>query len=184
MIYTIGHSNHAREAFMALLMRHQITALADVRSVPYSRRHPDYNREVLKEWLKPPEIAYVFLGEQLGGRSQAPADFTTSQIDYRRLKTKPSFAEGLERLRQGMTRYRIALLCAEKDPLNCHRGWLLAPELEDRGMAVCHILADGRLERHRPDTEDRLLEEASEDLFTERSERLVMAYRQRAGRAA
>ncbi len=177
MIYTIGHSNHPKEAFLALLERYRITALADVRSFPYSRRYPDYNREVLKEWIKSYGIAYVFLGEQLGGRSQ-PLDLTD------RLKTKPSLAQGLERLRQGMARYRIALLCAEKDPLNCHRGWLLAPELEDRGIAVCHILADGGLERHRPDTEDRLLEEASEDLFAQRSERLAMAYRQRAGSAA
>ncbi|MFN3920601.1 MAG: DUF488 family protein [Methylohalobius sp.] len=184
MIYTIGHSNHSLEAFLGLLTQHGITALADVRSVPYSRRHPDYNREVLQDWLKAHGIAYVFLGDQLGGRSRDPGDFAGERIDYGRLRAKEGFRAGIERLLQGREQCRIVLLCAEKDPLNCHRGLLIAPELEKRNVPVGHILADGCLERHRPDTETRLLKalgfSAEGDLFSSREELLEKAYWQQA----
>ncbi|MCX8048842.1 MAG: DUF488 domain-containing protein [Methylohalobius sp.] len=184
-LYTIGHCNHGREEFLHLLTQHGITALADVRSVPYSRRHPQYNRETLKDWLKEHGIAYVFLGDQLGGRSQDPADFTAQgYIDYERLKRKPSFQQGIERLRRGLEQYKIALMCAEKDPLNCHRGLLIAPELERIGIAVVHILADGSLERHRPQTENRLLPPEQQDCFSPYSEQLHLAYQRRAAEAA
>lgn len=188
MIYTIGHSNHPKEDFLQLLQKHRITALADVRSVPYSQRHPDYNREVLKDWLKQHEIAYVFLGDQLGGRSRDPSDFAGRRIDYSRLKAKEGFRAGIERLLQGEEQYRIVLLCAEKDPLNCHRGLLIAPELEKRNVPVRHILADGHLERHCPDTETRLLEtlgfSSEGDLFSSREELLEKAYWQQAQKFA
>ncbi len=188
-LYTLGHSNHRLEEFLGLLKQHGITALADVRSLPYSRRHPDYNREALKNSLKAHGIAYVFLGDSLGGRGQEREDFTPDGwVDYERLKGKARFKQGIERLKQGMVRYTIALLCAEKDPLCCHRGLMLAPALAKEGICVYHILADGSLERHCPESEDRLLDQLGYrqggDLFAPREELLAQAYRARANKVA
>jgi len=187
MIYTIGHSNHTPEAFLERLRRHGVTAVADVRSQPYSRRFPDYNRETLRDWLRRAGIAYVFLGRELGGRSDDPAHYDTEgRVDYERVAAAPPFREGLERLRRGMADYRIALLCAEREPLDCHRALLIAPRLQDLGVEVGHILADGRLEPHR-DTEARLLRLCGldGDLFGDPlPERLATAYRHRAAGVA
>ena len=187
MIYTIGHSNHTPDAFLERLRRHGVTAVADVRSQPYSRRFPDYNRETLRDWLRRAGIAYVFLGRELGGRSDDPAHYDAEgRVDYERVAAGPRFREGLERLRRGMADYRIALLCAEREPLDCHRALLIAPRLQDLGVEVGHILADGRLELHR-DTEARLLRLCGldGDLFGDPlPERLAAAYRHRAAGAA
>lgn len=147
-VLTIGHSTHALPVFVDLLQRHGVTAVADVRAAPYSRFNPQFNRESLANGLGPHGIAYVFLGGELGGRSDDPADYDDDgRIDYGRIGRMPSFQEGLERVTRGARR-RIALLCAEKEPLECHRGLLVAPALEARGVAVAHVRSDGGLETH------------------------------------
>lgn len=184
VIYTLGHSNHPLVEFIDLLRRHDITAVADVRSQPYSRRHPVYCREPLKTALHDAGIAYVFLGRELGGRSRDPAHYDgEGRIDYPRFAGSPLFGQGLDRLCQGMARYRIALLCAEKEPLDCHRGLLIAPRLQDVGIDVHHILAGGELECHRQ-TEERLLglyHLDGGDLIDNRERLLALAYRRRSG---
>ena len=148
MIYTIGHSTHQIEKFVSLLQQHGINAIADVRSVPYSRRNPQYNREALNEKLREQGIAYVYLGKELGGRSDDPGCYENGRVSYRLLAKTPLFRSGIERLRDGSTRNRVALMCAEKDPLNCHRTILVARELVEAGMDIGHILDNGHLETH------------------------------------
>lgn len=181
-IYTIGHSNHELSKFLALLRQHAISAVADVRSQPVSRRFPHYCREALHAWLKAQGIGYVFLGQELGGRSLDPAHYDAEgRIDYDKLAASLAFQRGIERLHQGIQKgYRIALLCAERDPLNCHRGLLIAPHLERCGIQVWHILGDGTLEPHCT-TERRLLSETG-DMFASQQEDLYLAYRQRAAK--
>ena len=145
---TIGHSTHPAEVFIELLRRNGVTALADVRATPYSRFNPQFNRESLVSSLVARGIAYVFLGSELGGRSNDPACYDNGHISYRRLGSTPSFHEGLDRVVQGATRHRIALMCSEKEPLECHRGLLVAPALEARGVSVAHIRPEGGLELH------------------------------------
>ena len=147
-IYTIGHSNHEVEDFLALLERYQINAVADVRSVPYSRWQPQFNREDLTEALKAHGIAYVFLGRELGARSDDPGCYENGRVKYRLLAKTPLFRSGIERIRDGCNRRRIVLMCAEKDPLDCHRTILVARELEGVGIHVTHILANGHVEPH------------------------------------
>lgn len=156
MIYTVGHSNHAIEDFIELLKQYDITALADVRSHPYSRYVPHYAKDALKTALTHVGIAYVFLGRELGARSQNPACYEQGKIQYDRLAQEPCFSEGIQRLVQGMAQYRIALMCAEKDPLACHRALLVARHLVKCDIAVNHIHADGHLETHEA-LEARLL---------------------------
>ena len=148
-IFTIGHSAHELSQFIKLLARHRIGAVADVRSMPYSRRHPQFNQVALKESLRANGIAYVYLGEELGARSNDPACYENGRVQFRKLAKTSLFRSGIERILDGGERMRVALMCAEKDPLDCHRAILVARELVRSGQDVKHILADGGTETHR-----------------------------------
>ena len=147
-VLTIGHSTHSLETFVNLLEAHSIGAVADIRSTPYSRYSPHFNREALRDALRRHQIRYVFLGRELGARSDDPACYENGRVQYKRLAQTELFQKGIERVESGSNAYRIALMCAEKDPLDCHRAILVAPALCRTGMPVQHILADGRLEDH------------------------------------
>lgn len=148
-IYTVGHSAHEIAYFTNLLARHDIEAVADVRSAPYSRRHPQFNRDALKEALRASGIAYVFLGKELGARSKDPSCYANGRVDFRKLAGTALFRSGIKRVLEGSRQVRIALMCAEKEPLACHRTLLVTRELVRTGSEVNHILADGTLETHR-----------------------------------
>lgn len=178
MLYTIGHSNHDIATFVGLLKQHGVSALCDVRSHPYSRFVPQYSRDALKAAIANSGIAYVFLGKELGARSENPSCYRQGKVQYDRLAQEPKFAEGLQRVRQGMDRYCLALMCAEKDPLDCHRALLVARRLHESGLAVSHIRADGTLESQQ-ELESRLLalcKLPEGDMFKEREEFLSEAY--------
>ena len=167
-ILTVGHSNHSWEAFLALLTRHGVTALGDVRSAPYSRFNPHFNRKALSASLSASGIAYVWLGRELGGRPDDRACYEDGELRYDRLAQTALYREGIERVLHGTAEHRLALMCAEKDPLHCHRALLVSRSLEERGLEVAHILADGGLELH-DSAMDRLLATRHRDdgLFAE-----------------
>jgi len=146
VVYTIGHSNHSAEALLGLLKRHGIEVVADVRSRPYSRYSPQFDRESLKKSLKAAGIEYVFLGVELGARSDIPSCYENGKVRYDRLAETAAFKDGLARVEKGASEYRVSLVCAEKEPLECHRTILVARQLEKRGFEVRHILGDGNLE--------------------------------------
>lgn len=158
-IFTIGHSTHSAERFVELLKQHGIAAVADVRSIPYSRWNPQFNQETLRAALKENGIDYVFLGKELGARPQDPSCYQHGRVQYSLLAESALFKEGIGRVLDGGRRMRIALMCAEKDPLNCHRTVLVARRLVRAGEAVSHILADGELEPHGK-TVERLIKQA------------------------
>lgn len=169
-ILTIGHSNHTLEYFVELLTLHGVTAVADVRSAPYSRFNPQFNREKLAGSLKTSKFRYVYLGLELGGRSDDRSCYEHGRVRYDRLARTPLFRDGLARILRGADRYRIALMCAEKEPLDCHRTLLVGHELDKSRVDVAHILANGTLEPHAS-TMSRLLAEfglESEDDFFNR----------------
>jgi uncharacterized protein (DUF488 family) len=149
MIYTIGHSKHPIDRFIALLQQHGIDALADVRSTPYSRFNPQFNKEKLQGALATAGVRYVFLGEELGARSKDPSCYDEEgRVSYTKLARTEPFRKGIERLLTGMQQHRIAIMCAEREPLECHRTILVSRELERAGVSVTHILQDGTLEPH------------------------------------
>jgi uncharacterized protein (DUF488 family) len=178
-IYTIGHSTHTMERLIQLLEQHHVTALADVRSQPYSRMNPQFNREVLKTSLRQAGIAYVFLGQQLGARAEDPACYRDGRVQYDLLARTEPFREGLRRLQEGAQTHRIALMCAEKEPLHCHRTILISRHLVEAGLDVRHILADGEIEDHRHAMSRlvKLLKLQGDDLFRSPEEIEELAYR-------
>lgn len=187
-LYTIGHSNHSLLQFLDLLQKHKVSAVCDVRSTPYSRLHPHFNRETLHQELKIREIAYVFLGNELGGRtSDTSCCDDEGKLRYDLIADTDAFRRGLERVRKGIKNYRVVLMCAEKDPLTCHRTILVCRHLRgERELSIVHILEDGRTESHE-ESEKRLLRIASMeqgDLFKTFQEQLEEAYDQQGRRIA
>ena len=156
-VYTIGHSNHSVETLAGLLSKHGVTAVADVRSAPYSRFNPQFNRDALAKALRDHEIGYVYLGRELGGRSDDAQCYEAGRIRYDRVARTPAFRRGIERVRKGMQTHCLAVMCAEKEPLDCHRTLLVAPELERKGIRVVHIHAEGHSETNA-EAMSRLLE--------------------------
>jgi len=185
-LFTIGHSTHAIERFIELIKMHNINAVCDVRSSPYSRYNPQFNRETLQQELKRRGIAYVFLGKELGPRSDDPECYVNGKVQYDRLARTDLFQEGLGRIRQGMGSYRIALMCSEKDPATCHRTILVCRHLRDKNMLIRHILEDGSLEEN--DATIRrirdLLKLPESDLFTSSEEMVERAYDMQGDRIA
>ena len=180
-LYTIGHSTHSTKRLTQLLRAHEVTAVADVRSHPYSRVNPQFNRESLRAELKAARITYVFLGRELGARTEDKACYIDGKVQYDLLARTPLFRKGLARIVHGMGSHRIALMCAERDPLTCHRAILVCRHLAAQGKKAQHILAQGQLESHE-DAITRLLGElgiAENELFRSRDDLITEAYSRR-----
>ena len=186
-IFTIGHSNHSLEDFLALLARHGIHAVADVRSAPYSRFNPHFNRDALAAALKARGMDYLYCGRELGGRPDDPACYEGGRIRYECVARTSGFRAGVARVVDAAAARRVALMCAEKEPLDCHRTLLVARALDDRGMAVAHILATGDMEPHSK-AMDRLMVrfdlDPAGDLFQTRQDVVAQAIARQAGRIA
>lgn len=155
-IYTIGHSSHPVERFVALLAGVGVHAVVDVRSMPYSRRHPQFNLQDLGRTLRAHGIRYGAWDAALGARSDDAKCYVNGRVSYGRLAETALFRAALERVRSGSRSNTIALMCAEADPIECHRTILIGRELAERGENVAHILRDGRIEKH-DDTIKRLI---------------------------
>jgi len=154
-----------------------VTALADVRSTPFSRFHPQFNRDALERDLRTHDIKYVFLGRELGARSEDRSCYENGRVLYERLARTELFRRGIDRIVGGTLEHRIAVMCAEKEPLECHRTLLVARVLAAQGVRVTHILSDGRLEEHS-DTMERLLDVTGlphQDLFRSHQDLIAQA---------
>ncbi len=185
-LFTIGHSNHEIGRFVELLKMHAIGAVCDVRSSPYSQYNPQYNSELLQKSLRENGIAYVYLGDLLGPRSNDPACYVDGKAQYSRLAKSEIFRSGLDRLRSGMKTYRISLMCSEKDPIACHRMILICRTLRSEPFEISHILEDGQTESLR-ESEQRLIKElkiAQLRLFERPEDLIERAYDTQAERIA
>jgi len=160
VLYSIGHSDHQLADLIALLQRHGVTTLVDVRSQPYSRWVPQANRETLARALEEAGLAYLFMGDSLGGRPSDPAlygpdaadgDPAVSRPDYDRLAATPAFQAGLERLLDLARTASVAMMCSEGDHRHCHRSLLITPHLLARDARVIHIRSDGTTVEARPE---------------------------------
>jgi len=158
ILYTIGHSNSDPDAFLDALRRCEVCLLADVRSRPRSFRFPHFSQPEFEQWLREAGIGYLFLGEELGGRPDDPKAYRPDgMVDYRERRKSFGFSAGIERVLCELEGQNLALLCAEEDPIECHRFLMICPELVARDVQPQHIRKGGWLESQR-EAEDRLLE--------------------------
>lgn len=166
VVYTVGHSNHSIEEFIQLLEKHNINCICDVRSMPYSRFTEQYNRENIKGFLSKYNIKYLFFGEEFGARREEKSLLTNGMVDFEKVAKNEKFIKGIERIEKGLERgYRIALMCTEKEPIECHRTILVSRNLSIKGMNVLHILADGTAVCH-----EKIEEELVEKYFPNRNQ--------------
>ncbi len=169
-VKTIGHSNHSIDWFVALLKAGGVQRLVDVRSTPWSRRHPQFGQTTLARSLREAGIDYVHEGEALGGKPRAG-------VSYDQLAARPEFAAALDRVLDGAQHTVLCLMCAEKEPLDCHRTVLVARRLAERGVVVEHLLAEGGTRSHHELEEALIGKNAAPDLFEDRAARLSRAWR-------
>lgn len=148
VIYTVGHSNQSQDHFVDLLKNSKIEILVDVRSNPNSQWAEFANADRLKETLKNIQIQYVYMGDLLGGHPSDSDCYTkvNGKINYQILQEKEYFKRGIERLLQGIDKYRICIMCAEEDPNQCHRNLLIGANLRKHGVEILHIRGDNRIQ--------------------------------------
>jgi uncharacterized protein (DUF488 family) len=180
LIWTIGHSNHSARRFIDLLQGAGIDCVADVRSSPFSRRNPHFSQKALAASLKDAGIEYWFLGDALGARPKDPNCWEHGKVSYACIAATVEFQEAIGALIDVSHAKRIALMCAEKEPLDCHRTILVGRALVQRDTRLAHIHADGRIEP-QDELEQRLLHLAKEqvDLLSSRDAALARAYDKR-----
>ena len=155
MLFTVGHSNHAIEHFLGLLRRHVVEAIADVRARPYSRFVPHFSKDRLERLLSADGIGYLYLGAELGGKPRG-GETAASLMTYQGRVAQPEFRAGIDRLLEAMRARTIALMCRERDPLDCHRLHLICRHLAPQDLGIRHILPSGEVETQAA-TEQRLL---------------------------
>jgi uncharacterized protein (DUF488 family) len=143
-IWTVGHSNHDLEAFLQVVAPEHLTHVLDVRSYPYSRHAPHFNREELQAAVEARGLTYVYLGLALGGRPQRDEQYDDDgHALYGSMAQEPRFQAAVQRLLRGATGHRLCLLCSCGRPDDCHRRLLVGKVLCDHGAQLRHILTDG-----------------------------------------
>jgi uncharacterized protein (DUF488 family) len=160
------------KAFISLLQKHQVNALADVRSFPYSRFLPHFNRAAIKEALAKEGILYIFLGQELGARPKRQECYVDGKAVYEKIAVTDEFHQGIQKVLKGVKKHRLSLMCAEKDPLTCHRAILVCQHLRHCDLQITHILRNGDLESHSH-LEQRMLEKHGFSEFAEIKEKHV-----------
>ena len=181
-LFSFGHSNLPIQRFLAILQAAGVSGIADVRSTPMSRRFPWFSRNALAARLAREGMQYEWYGDTLGGRPRHPELYSEGVADYEAMAQQPDFQAAIATLSALAARCRVSLVCAEREPLDCHRCLLVARALAERGLAIGHILHNGVIESHAT-IEQRLLapNRQDDDLFlTGQNDRLAAAYRRRA----
>ena len=159
VIYTIGHSNHTIDQFIRFLSAHNINVLVDVRSQPYSKFAPQFNREDLKTEILKEKIMYMYMGEELGGRPLRQNYYDIEgYVLYDRVAKDDRFRQGIQRLENGIRNYQLVLMCSEEDPTQCHRHLLIGKVLHGDGIHVNHIRGNGQFQ-----TEEELMKKNGEN---------------------
>lgn len=182
-LLSIGHSNDSVEIFIERLKIHHIQAIADVRSQPYSRYASWFNREDISAALKKNNIAYVFLGDALGARCTDPHCIRDGKIDFTKVAKRKEFQSGITRIKQGLLKFNIALMCSEKDPTTCHRTILIAREFIKNNIDIQHIFPDDTIKQHSKLMQNIAYENNYDnDLFMSEEDKINQSYKLQAGK--
>jgi hypothetical protein len=179
-LYTIGCSIHTIESFIDILKKHEVNVVIDVRSTPYSKHTAQFNKENLQRVTSHNRIYYSSFSKEFGARRKENCVYTNDTVSFDKVKQLPIFINGVERIRKGLQEgYRIALMCTEKEPADCHRFSLVAKGISERiGVYANHILYDGTLMTTK-DIEQQLLKQYSieAELFDGNDDPLVQLYK-------
>ena len=144
IIYTIGHSNYEVDEFLKIVTAYGIQIIIDIRSAPYSKYCPQFNKDIIEKVLNNSGIKYLFLGKELGARPDDPTCYEYNRVQFDKLKETELYKRGKERLKECANECTIALMCSEKDPINCHRTILVSRLLKGEGIEVRHILDESK----------------------------------------
>lgn len=180
--FTIGHSNHSIKDFVTIVKNNHINCIIDVRSSPYSAYSSQFNREYLNDYLKRESIRYIYMGDSLGARYENKnLLFSNGKVDFSKVCLTQKFIDGIKRVIDGLKKgFRIALMCSEKNPFDCHRFVLVSKGLQDEGIEIQHILPERIVSNL--ELEDMLFEKykiSKCDLFHTEKENLELVYKKR-----
>ena len=166
IIYSVGHSNYGADKFAEILRSFSIEVVVDVRSAPYSRYCPQFNKETIEQLLRDSGIKYLFLGNELGARPTDRTSYANGRVSFDELRSSECFRQGIYRLLDGVNKSNVAMMCSEKEPINCHRAILISRILSEKGISVRHILNETETLAHK-DLEAMLLKKfkVEETLF-------------------
>lgn len=156
IIYSVGHSNHEADKFVGILQGFSIDVVVDVRSAPYSKYCPQFNKKTIELLLKTSGIKYLFLGKELGAKPDNLTCYEGTKVSFEKLRSSDSFQQGISTLLEGIEKGNIAIMCSEKEPINCHRAILISRVLTEKGISVKHILNETESLDHK-DIEAQLL---------------------------
>lgn len=183
-MFTVGHSVYVIEDFIMLLQDNNINTIVDVRSTPYSKFAPQYNKEALKQYLKQNGICYIYMGDVLGARYEDKSLlFDSGKVNFKKVQETKNFQDGIARLERGIEKgYNISLMCSEKEAFDCHRFGLISEFLSKISISVNHIYPDKII--HHEELEKKLLKKYERkipevDLFNPNisiEEQLKLAY--------
>ncbi len=155
-VFTIGHSNHPFSSFLELLQANNIKILVDVRTSPYSKYSPHFNKKPLKKALQEAEIGYVYLGKKIGGKPPDKKFYHKDKLIYHLLEKDDNYQEGIRELIKLTDAKRVVLMCSEEDPYNCHRHHLISQSLLKEGFNIIHLRKDASQEKIARDYQARL----------------------------
>jgi len=154
-LYTVGYGNRSVEELMGLLKRNGVEWLVDVRSAPYSKFKPEFSKHALETAARESGLRYVFLGDALGGRPDDPSCYAEGKVDYDLVRRRDFYLRGIEKLEKALNKgVRMALMCSEVKPEDCHRSALIGVTLSEKAIPVIH-LDEGGIPRTQADVINR-----------------------------
>ncbi len=145
-VWTIGHSKHESQALLDLLQANGIQVLVDVRTAPYSKMAPQFNQAALSNSLSEAGIRYLHMGKELGGRPDGDHMYDErGYVFYNLVAETELFSSGIDRLIEGIEKFRVAIMCSEGNPDGCHRTLLVGRVLQQNGIKVINIFPNGEI---------------------------------------
>lgn len=145
-LFTMGHSNHLLKDLIKILDDQGINLVVDVRSSPYSKYSPHFNKAHLKTGLEESGIGYLYLGHKIGGRPANEEYYHEGRVLYSLLEKDEKYLEGIGILTELVEDKKVVLMCSEEDPFRCHRHLLITQTLLKKGYHIFHIRANGEIQ--------------------------------------
>lgn len=157
-IFTIGYAGFKIDDFIKILKKYHINSLIDVRSMPFSKFHSEYNKPIFSKVLHDSGIIYRNYKKEFGARQDDRKYYPNGYLDFSMFTKSQVFLEGMDKIIKAIPLgYKFVLMCSEKDPITCHRNIMIAKAFYNNGISINNILSDGSIIT-QSDIETRLLD--------------------------